>query len=334
MHTLSEPTLNLAFLGCGQATRLHSRTLAGFGNAVRCSYASRSRAKAVEYASRFGGVAAFGSYDAALGSDKVDAVLVATPPAEHLDLCLRALNAGKHVIVEKPPFLRSSDVDLVEAASRESERRVLIAENYYYKPLAVRLRKILAAGWIGEVLFLHVNALKSQSASDWRQDPELAGGGALFEGGIHWINFMSHLGLTVRDVRGIFPPSAGAGDRSALVSFDYAEGAAGVLSYSWEVPSPLRGLRISRIYGREGSIAFESNGLFVLVCGRKTRFYVPSLRDLAGYRAMFADFLAALRLGAEPGMHLGRARSDLAVLEGIYRFAAADQVFAASQAVR
>ena len=59
-------------------------------------------------------------------------------------------------------------------------RRVLVAENYYYKPLARTLRRLLADGAIGDPLFLHVNALKRQVASGWRTDPALSGGGALF----------------------------------------------------------------------------------------------------------------------------------------------------------
>jgi predicted dehydrogenase len=88
------------------------------------------------------------------------------------------------------------------------------------------------------------------------------------------------------------------------------EGALGTLLHSWEIGSPLRGLRVSRIYGTAGSIAFESNGLFVAVHGRRTRLLFPGLHDIAGYRAMFQDFLQALATGCEPVMTLARARRD------------------------
>ena len=82
-----------------------------------------------------------------------------------------------------------------------------------------------------------------------------------------------------------------------MVSFDYADGPVGMLSYSWEVPSTAKGLRLSKIYGRAGTITFETNGLWVLLHGKKTRFYIPGLRDLAGYGAMWADFVARLEDG-------------------------------------
>lgn len=243
-------------------------------------------------------------------------MLVATPPALHADLTLAALRAGKHVVVEKPPFLRSADFAPVEAAARAAGRQVLVAENYHYKPLARTLRRLLAEGVIGEVLFLHVNALKRQQAAGWRTQPEMAGGGALFEGGIHWVSFMAHLGLEVLDVRG-FAAAPGRVEGGVVAVFAYAGGAVGTLFHSWEVPSPLGALRGSRIYGREGSIAFESNGLVVVVWGRRKRLIFPGVRDLVGRRAMWRDFVRTLREGAEPEYGLVLARRDLELVERI-----------------
>jgi predicted dehydrogenase len=243
-------------------------------------------------------------------------VLIATPPALHADLALAALRAGKHVVVEKPPFLHSTDFAPVEAAARAAGRRLLVAENYHYKPLARTLRRLLADGVVGEVLFLHVNALKRQVASGWRAEPELSGGGALFEGGIHWVSFMAHLGLAVREVRGFAPASAGV-ERGVVAVFQYEGGAVGTLFHSWAVPSSFGGVRGSRIYGREGTIAFESNGLAVAVWGRRKRLIFPGVRDLVGRRAMWRDFARTLREGAEPEYDLALARRDLELVERI-----------------
>jgi predicted dehydrogenase len=102
------------------------------------------------------------------------------------------------------------------------------------------------------------------------------------------------------------------------VSFAYDNGPAGLLSYSWEVPSTAKGLRLSKIYGRAGTITFETNGLWVLLHGKKTRIYVPGLRDLAGYAAMWADFVQAWKTGREPAMTLAQARRDLELVEQAY----------------
>ncbi len=313
--------LGLCFLGCGGATRMHGRTLRRLDPSVRRFYASRTPERAEAFAREQKGAGAFGSYDAALAAAEVDVVLIATPPSTHLELTRRALRADKDVIVEKPPFLRAAHFDEVARRAEEAGRRVLVAENYFYKPLAVRLRALLEEGAIGRPLFFLFNAVKRQPTGDWRDELGLAGGGALFEGGIHWIDFAASLGPAVRSAHGI---RAGGGDgpeRSMQVALAFEGGAAGVLLYSWEVPSPLKGLRMSRIYGTEGAIGFESNGLFVGVWGRRKRLYFPGLRDISGYRAMFEDLLDALRTGREPAMTLARARRDVEIVEAAYRAA-------------
>lgn len=315
------PQLGIAFLGCGAVTQAHTRTLRSLDANVRLYYASRDASRAAELNTRSAGSGAFASYAAAVEDAGVDAVLIATPPAFHLEWTLRALAAGKHVIVEKPPFPRAADFAAVEQAARSASRQVLVAENYFYKPLVRMLRAMMKDGVVGEPRFLDIKALKTQRTEDWRDDPTLAGGGALYEGGIHWIDFLANVGLELVSVHG-FRPGASAGlDREMLVVARYAEGAVGVLFFSWAIPSLLKGVRLSHIYGTAGSIRFESNGMFVLVLGRKRALRFPGVRDLTGTRAMFRDFLGALREQRPPEFTLARARRDLELVEAAYRTA-------------
>jgi predicted dehydrogenase len=313
--------LSIAFLGCGAVTQAHTRTLRILDRDVRLYYASRTPSRAAEVSARCAGAGAFASYEAALEDPRVSAVLVATPPAFHLEWTLRALRAGKHVIVEKPPFPRASDFTAVEAAARAASRQVLVAENYFYKPVLRALRSMVREGAVGEPRFLDIKALKTQRTDDWRDDPTLASGGALYEGGIHWIDFLANIGLDVLSVHGFRPGRCTGLDREMLVVARYAEGAVGVLFFSWAIPSLLKGVRLSHIYGTEGSIRFESNGLFILLLGRRTQLRFPGVRDLTGTRAMFRDFLGALREGRAPEFTLARARRDVELVEAAYRTA-------------
>lgn len=308
----------LVFLGCGWATRIHAKVLAAFAGQAACRFASRDGVKARAYNARFRGSGVYDSYESAITDPSVDVVVVATPPTQHLALAVRALRAGKDVIVEKPPFLRAADFLGVRRVCDETGRRVLVAENYFYKPLLRTLRRLLSDGVVGRPLFLQVNALRHQRISGWREDPVEAGRGALFEGGIHWINFLGNLGLSIESVQGFEPAGNGQPDRSMLVVVEYGEGPVATLHYSWEVPSFFRGLRLSRICGTAGSITFETNGLFVVVHGPRRRFLVPSLHDVGGYRAMWRDFLRALRTGDAPDLTLDLAERDLKLVESIY----------------
>lgn len=316
--------IRLAFLGAGHIARRHARLLAGMRSEVRCYFASRDAAKAALFQRELRGVGAFGSYEAALADPAIDVAMITTPTRQHLELTLAALAAGKHVIVEKPPFLHSADFAAVEAAQAQYGGRVFVAENYYYRPLARSLRRLLGDGAIGDVRYLIVKALKEQHVGGWRDDEAMAGGGALFEGGIHWVNFMAGIGLHAQDVRGFRPGRDQSGpERSMLAVFRYSEGAVGTLFHAWDTPSLLKGLRLSRIYGSEGSIAFESNGLWVMVFGRRPRLIFPGFRDISGFHAMFTDILECLRTGRAAQLTLARARRDLELVEAAYRTALA-----------
>lgn len=318
---MSETPLRLAMLGCGWAAERHSRTLRSFPGVERY-FASRDGAKAAAFTARLGGHGHFDSYEAAIDGPHIDAVLVLTPPVSHLELAERALRARKHVVVEKPPFLRAADFDRIETLAREADRQVLVAENYFYKPVLAELRRIIASGELGEVRFVRVSALKAQRTGNWRDDPSLVGGGALFEGGIHWVSFMANMGLTVESVAAHRPGNgAVALDRSMLLVFSYREGAIGTLHFSWETPGPLGGSRLSTIHGSQGSVTFESNGVFIARFGARRGLTFPGLRDLIGYDAMFRDFVDAMRANRPPRYSLSLARRDLELVEAAYESA-------------
>ena len=255
----------------------------------------------------------------------VDAVVIATPVDRHFELAMAALKAGKHVLVEKPAFTRMKDYDTVLHERDRADRVVLVGENDHYKPLAVLLRRLLADGAIGEMVFAHFTTLahRPKTADDWRNDEAMAGGDAFFEEGIHWLHLAASLGPSITSVQGYRPALAPEGPdrraKSMLVSFRYDNGAVGSLYYSREVPSLLRGLRMSKLMGRSGIITFESNGAFVLVRGRGLpRLLFPGIRDIRGYQAMYRDFVRAIRTGDAPEMSLERAIADQRLMDQIY----------------
>ncbi|HEU4800066.1 MAG TPA: Gfo/Idh/MocA family oxidoreductase [Gemmatimonadales bacterium] len=313
--------LRLVFLGCGNIARRHAQLIRKRFRDVHLFFASRDGTRAGQFSRELGGAGSFAGYASALADPSTHVAFVATPTAQHLELTLAALAAGKDVIVEKPPFMQSSDFDQVEAAMAASGRRVFVAENYYYRPLTRTLRKLISEGAVGDVRYLIVKALKQQKTGGWRDDVKIAGGGALFEGGIHWVDLMASIGLSVKSVSGWAPRNAQP-ERSMLVVFKYEEGPVGTLFHSWDTPSLLKGLRLSRIHGSGGSIAFESNGLFLLLFSRRPRIIFPGFRDISGYGAMLADFLGAIRNGREPEFSLAMARRDLQLVEEAYRTAA------------
>jgi UDP-N-acetylglucosamine 3-dehydrogenase len=317
--------LRIAFLGCGFITSVHSRNLRRLRDTITCAYASRDGARAASYAKQYNGFACFEDYRQAIDDPRVDAVVIAVPPRLHLDLTLQALDAGKHVVVEKPAFMDMDEYRTALAARDRAGRVVLVGENDHYKPLAVALRTLLEQNCIGEMVFASFNTIvhRLKTADDWRNDETMAGGDAFFEEGIHWLHLASSLGPRIVEARGYRPVLAANGTdrraKSMMVALRYENGAVGALFYSREIPSLLRGIRMSKLFGRTGIITFESNGLFLLARGAGfPRLRIPGWRDIRGYQAMYRDFARAIRQGRQPEMSLERAIEDQALMDQVY----------------
>jgi len=318
--------LRIAFLGCGFITRVHSRNLRRFQSEIVCGYASRDKAKAAAFCGEFRGTGSYSDYSDAINDPKIDAVVIAVPPKFHLNLTLQALTAGKHVIVEKPAYPTMGDYQTVREARDRAKRVVLVGENDHYKPLAIKLRQLLADGAIGDMVFGHFSTIvrRLKEADDWRNDESMAGGDAFFEEGIHWLHLAASLGPKITHISGFRPsPSSDGPDKrvkSMLVSFNYDNGAVGSLYYSREIPSMLKGLRLSKLMGRKGVITFESNGAVMLVRGEGfPRIIFPGFRDIRGYQAMYRDFRESIQSGRAPQMSLERAMEDQRLMDQIYQ---------------
>ena len=314
--------VRLCLLGCGAVARTHSRVARSLGG-IELLYASRSLAKAVAYNRRYGGVGAFGSYEVACAAPRVDAVVVCTPHAFHLEHARLAVLGGKAVLIEKPVTRTLAELAEIETAVRAAGTIAMVAENYHFKPIVRVLRQHIERGDLGQVLFIELNRTGHQRSNEWRADAALMGGGALLEGGVHWVNYLCRLGGAVREVCAARPEV----DRPLVAPFEdglellvrFENGAIGKLLYAWSVTNRHAGLGLSKIYGTDGNITFESNGLFALATGRRTRLHFPGVRDLMGYRAMLRHFIDCVRERREPEMSLAVARRDLAVVGAAYR---------------
>jgi len=176
------------------------------------------------------------------------------------------------------------------------------------------------------MVFAHFTTIahRLKKADDWRNDETMAGGDAFFEEGIHWLHVAGSLGPRIVSAHGFRPPSSRTGPdrraKSMMVAFRYDNEAVGALYYSREIPSLLKGLRLSKIFGREGIITFESNGGLVVARGKGwPRVILPGFRDIRGYQAMYRDFVQAIREGTTPEMHLERAMDDQRLMDQVYR---------------
>jgi len=147
-------------------------------NCVVTAIASRDAAKARAMADRFSVQHAFGSYEEMLASDVIDAVYIPLPTAQHVEWSIKAADAGKHVLCEKPIALKAGEIDAVIAA--RDRNSVVVSEAYMvtYSPVWRKVRSLLAEGAIGRLrhvqgAFTYFN----RDPGNMRNVPALGGGG-------------------------------------------------------------------------------------------------------------------------------------------------------------
>jgi predicted dehydrogenase len=154
-------------------------------NAVVTAVASRDLARARDMADRFSVPHAFGSYEEMLASDTIDAVYIPLPTSQHVEWAIKAANAGKHVLCEKPIALKADEIDaIIEARDRN---KVLVTEAYMvtYAPVWLKVRELLAEGAIGTLKMVQGSfTYFNRDPGNMRNIPEL-GGGALPDIGVY-----------------------------------------------------------------------------------------------------------------------------------------------------
>lgn len=149
-------------------------------NGVVTAIASRNAATGRDVAARFAIPHVFESYDALLASDEVDGVYIPLPTAQHVEWAIRAADAGKHVLVEKPLALKAEDIRAVIEAREKN--RVLIAEAFmvFYHPQWSKLRELIADGAIGRLRHIQgAFCYFNKDPANMRNQVALGGGGLL-----------------------------------------------------------------------------------------------------------------------------------------------------------
>jgi predicted dehydrogenase len=155
--------------------------------------ASRSQASADAYAAQWEIPAAFGSYEAMLESNALDAVYISLPNQMHAEWSIKAMRAGKHVLCEKPFALNVADVDLMREVSQETGRVLAEAFMYRHHGQTKMAGDFVRSGKLGEITVIRaVFNFKMGSRENVRLVPEL-GGGALWDVGCYPVSIAQFL---------------------------------------------------------------------------------------------------------------------------------------------
>ncbi len=260
--------LRVGIVGCGIISEAHIRAYqqhAGRARITVCCDVDIVRAK--QRAELAGGARAVCRFEDVLADPDVDAVEILTPHQFHADQVIAAARAGKHILCQKPLARTLEECDAMAVAAREAGVVLFYGEMNQTRPAVVAARRAIDDGLIGRLVGLQATYAQWQGgqymSTPWRYDPEIAGGGELADGGIHFINMIAQVGGPIEAVNCIttrFREELG-GEDTATVNFRFAAGHLGVLFSSHAVglwpPTP-------------EMVVFGTEGLLVLGHGKLT----------------------------------------------------------------
>ena len=193
--------LGIAIIGLGPASQPHARSLLELADQADVRWAaSRSPERTATFAKSFP-FPVTNDLDAAIADPAVQAVIVLTPPAAHLDVAERCFAAGKHILVEKPLALTVARGERLVAAGRRAGRHLGVVLQHRFRPGSLRLRALLRSGSLGEIeaAWMNVPWWRPQSYYDEPGRGTMArdGGGVLLTQAIHTLDlFRSLVGVS------------------------------------------------------------------------------------------------------------------------------------------
>ncbi len=184
--------MNTVRWGLVSTAHINDKVIPALRTAARSqliAVASRDKDKSIDYAQKWEIPLAFGSYQEMLDSDQVDAVYISLPNHLHAEWTVRALQAGKHVLCEKPFALSLDEVDQMIAASKETKRCLAEAFMYLHHPQMALVKEWVNSGRLGEISLVRgVFNYSIEKEDNVRLEPAY-GGGCMWDVGVYPMSF-------------------------------------------------------------------------------------------------------------------------------------------------
>jgi predicted dehydrogenase len=250
----SDGSIRWGILGTGFIADLQTQDLLENGFTVQ-AVGSRSMESSRAFGDKYSIPTAHDSYEALVADPDVDVIYVATPHPFHHANALLALNAGKHVLVEKAFTINAREArEIVELA--ESKGLVALEAMWSrFLPHMIRLREVIRDGTIGEVrkVIASHNQNLPKDPAHRLNDPAL-GGGALLDLGVYPVSFAFDIFGTPETIRASASMTATGVDRQTAAIFEYADGQQAILDCELDAAGPNRAV----VIGTEGWIDVEA----------------------------------------------------------------------------
>ena len=253
--TTTHTPLRLGILGCANIAKQFARDVRASTSVRLAAVASRDLAKSQAFAQSFGITRAHSSYEALLADADIEAIYLPLPNSLHAEWAIRAMQAGKHVLCEKPLALNHAEVTRMFEVARQQGVMLLEAYPYWFQPQTRDLLACLQPEKIGEIRSVHASFGFTVGNVDTniRMKPDL-GGGALLDAGSYPLSL-------IRLIMGCAPTHVSAHatwadtgvDISMMATLFYPEGRTAQMSCAMNTANHRR----ATIVGSHGTVETE-----------------------------------------------------------------------------
>ena len=326
--------VSIGVIGCGAVARLHAESILAAENATLAGFADvrleSAEAFAKDYSAR-----AYASVEELLADPSVDGVCICTPSGFHTNVALAALEAGKHILVEKPLAVTVEDCDRIIALAKEKRCVAGVISQFRFSSSVQSLRKMMQEKRLGqlitgELLMKYYRSQEYYDSSSWRGTWALDGG-SMMNQGIHGVDALLYLFGPAESVCGYMDTKTHvmeAEDTSvAAVRFK-----CGALVVIQSTTAAYKGApRIISIVGTKGSVVITEDTIekcdvegvilepVVEENGTKNLGHQsPMSISCEGHKFQIRDFADAILTGREPAVPLMESRRAVALIQGVY----------------
>ncbi len=321
-------TLRLGILGAARITPMSLiKPARHVAEVTVVGVAARDQARAQAFARKHAIPRVFASYDELLADQQIDAVYIPLPNGLHEAWAIKALQAGKHVLCEKPFASNAAAAERMTEAAKQSGRVLMEAFHYRYHPLAARMREIVSSGELGELQ--HIEAwlcFPLLSRRDIRYNYALAGG-ATMDVGAYTINVLRFLaGSEPEVVRAQATLIAPQVDRRMDAELLFPGGITGHFTASLLSRTLLR--IAVRVHGTQGEMRvfnFVAPQFYHRLTVRSSQGKrTEHIKGEATYTLQLRAFVRAVTEGKPVAPDLHDSIANMRVIDAVYRQAGLD----------
>jgi predicted dehydrogenase len=321
--------VNFGIVGCGLIGRKRAQAL-GQHRLIACVDADIRRAEALAF--DFPGTLAGNEPSLVLEHPQIEAVIVCTTHDSLSDVALSVIEAGKHVLVEKPAGRSAAEVRRLVEAAQQYGVIGKVGFNHRFHPSFQRAREIMATGGVGDLMYIRArygHGGRPGYEKEWRADPRLSGGGELLDQGSHLIDLARWFAGDVVEVTGhvatyFWPMQV---EDNAFMCLKFERGTMAWMHASW---TEWKNLFSFEIFGRTGKLQIDGLGGSY---GTERLTYYRMLPEMgppettswefpsadASWGSELGSFAESVESSSEPCGSLRDGLANLEVVEALYR---------------